>query len=72
MLALARHGTVLISPCVSDGERQKAMTRFDAVAMNRLCQALAGEGAVEVNYHGMRPANIDALACAAVKAIARA
>ena len=48
------------------------MTRFDAVAMNRLCQALAGEGAVEVNYHGMRPANIDALACAAVKAIARA
>jgi len=115
LFAVAAHGAVLISPCVSDGERQiarealahrlplvtmhnkgfsklqkpsgryfdacadgrllmlapaawpyqpgeKPMTRFDAVAMNRLCQWIVGEDAADVNYHGMKPANIDALA----------
>ena len=115
LFAAAKHGAVLLSPCVSDGERQiarealaaglplvtmankgfsklqkpsgryfdacaegkllmlapaawpyvpgeKPMTRFDATAMNRLCQWIAGEGAVEINYHGMKPANIDDLA----------
>ena len=115
LFAAAKHGAVLLSPCVSDGERQiarealaaglplvtmankgfsklqkpsgryfdacaegrllmlapaawpyqpgeKPMTRFDATAMNRLCQWIAGEGATEINYHGMRPANIDDLA----------
>ena len=47
---------------------RKEMTRFDAVAMNRLCQWLAREGAAEINYRGMRPADIDALAGAAAKA----
>ena len=41
---------------------EKPMTRFDATAMNRLCQWIAGEGAAEINYHGMKPANIDDLA----------
>jgi len=121
LLAAAKHGAVLISPCVSDGERQiarealaaclplvtlhnkgfsklqkpsgryfdacaagrllmlapaawpyqpgeKAMTRVDATAMNRLCQWLVGEDAAEINYHGMKPENIDALARAAAKA----
>ena len=120
LFAAARHGSVLISPCVSDGERQiarealqaglplvtmlnkgfsplqkpggrhfdacaegrllmlapaawphqpgeKPMTRFDATAMNRLCQWIVGDGAAEINYHGMRPANIDALAVAAAR-----
>jgi len=120
LLAAAKHGAVLLSPCVSDGERQiareamaaglslvtlqnkgfsklekptgryfdacangrllmlapavwpyqpgeKAMTRFDATAMNRLCQWIAGEGAAEINYHGMKPGNIDALALAAAR-----
>ena len=115
LLAAAKHGAVLLSPCVSDGERQiarealkagwplvtmsnkgfarlqkpsgryfdacsagkllmlapaawpyqpgeKPMTRFDATAMNRLCQWLAGEDAAEINYHGMKPGNVDALA----------
>ena len=115
LFAAARHGAVLISPCISDGERQiarealvagvplvtmankgfaplqkpsgrlfdacsdgrllmlapaawpyqpgeKPMTRSDATAMNRLCQGLAGEGAAEINYRGLLPANIDALA----------
>lgn len=115
LLAAASHGAVLISPCVSDGERQiarealaqgyalvalrnrgfaklekpsgrlfdacasgrylmlapaawpytpaqKPMTREDATAMNRLCQWLAGDGAAEVDYHGLHPENIDALA----------
>ena len=118
--AAAAHGAVIISPCISDGERQiarealklnlplvtlqnkgfarlqkptgryfdacaegrllmmapaawpytpqeKPMTRFDATALNRLCQWLAGEDAVEINYHGMRPANIDQLAKAAAQ-----
>lgn len=100
LLAAAQHGAVLLSPCVSDGEREiareafeeglplvamrnkgfgamekpsgrhfdacaegrllllaptawpnvpgeKPMTRADALAMNRLCQWLAGEGAPE-------------------------
>lgn len=47
---------------------KKEMTRFDAVAMNRLCQWLAREGAAEINYRGMRPADIDALARAAAQA----
>lgn len=43
------------------------MTRFDATAMNRLCQWIAGEDAAEINYHGMRPDDIDSLAKAAAK-----
>ena len=119
LFAAAKHGAVLLSPCVSDGERQiarealaaglplvtmtnkgfaklqkpsgryfeacaegrllmlapgawpyqpgeKPMTRFDAVAMNRLCQWMAGDGAAEINYRGMKPANIDELALKAV------
>ena len=122
LFAMARHGAVLLSPCVSDGERQiarmalaakiplvtmsnkgfsklqkpsgrffdacaegrllmlapsawpyqpgeKPMTRFDATAMNRLCQWMAGEDAAEINYHGMKPANIDALAKSAAKVV---
>ena len=118
-LQAARAGVVLLSPCVSDGERQiayealqagyslitlhncgfselnkpagrafeaccagrllmlapaawpyqpaaKAMTRQDAVALNRLAQWLAGEGAAAVNYHGQQPREIDSLARAAV------
>ena len=39
--------------------------REDAVAMNRLCQWLAGDGAATINYHGVTPANIDRFALAA-------
>ena len=119
-LDAAAHGAVVLSPCISDGERQiareallrglplitlqnkgfsplqkppgryfeacaegrllmmapaawpyttqeKPMTRFDATALNRLCQWLAGEDAIEINYHGMTPANIDQLAMQAVR-----
>jgi hypothetical protein len=38
------------------------MTRFDACALNRIAQLMAGDGAAEINYHGMKPANIDQLA----------
>ena len=101
-LAAASHGAVVLSPCISDGEKQiarealkrdiplialknmgfakcekpqgrlfeacangrllllapaawpystqaKAMTRFDATALNRIAQWLTGESAVEVN-----------------------
>ena len=43
------------------------MTRFDATAMNRLAQWIAGEGAAEIDYKGMEPGNIDELARAAAK-----
>ena len=122
LLAAARHGTVLLSPCVSDGERQiarealaaslplvtlqnkgfsplqkppgryfdacsdgrllmlapaawpyqpgeKPMTRRDALALNRLCQWLAGHGAADVAYRGVTFADVDALALSAVKAL---
>lgn len=129
-LAAAEHGAVVLSPCISDGERQiareamkrrlplvalknmgfaklekpagryfdacaegrllllapaawpyttqeKPMTRFDATALNRIAQWLAGGSApghscpgfpVEINYRGMKPANIDELAENAVLA----
>lgn len=120
-LEAAAHGAVVISPCISDGERQiarealkrhlplvtlqnkgfaklqkpvgryfdacaegrllmmapaawpytpqeKTMTRFDATALNRICQWLADENAAEINYHGMTPANIDSLAEEAIMA----
>ena len=47
---------------------EKPMTRDDAAAMNRLCQFLAGEGAAEINYRGVTPANVDGLALAACAA----
>ena len=121
LLAMAEKGAVLISPCISDGEREiarrameanaklitltnkgfsplfkptgrafdsasegrllmlapatwsytpgeKKMTRLDACALNRIAQLIAGDGAAEINYRGMRPANIDALVKEAVGA----
>lgn len=121
-LSAARRGAVVVSPCVSEGEREiarcvfaaggrvismqnrsfsplykpggqlfetcadgrllmlapaawpyqvneKPMTRFDATAMNRLCQWIAGDGAAEINYRGMTPANVDELARAAAKVV---
>ena len=118
LLSMAEKGAVLISPCISDGEREiarraleanaklvtfsnkgfsplfkpsgrafdsasegrllmlapagwpyqpgeKKMTRFDACALNRIAQLMAGDGAAEINYHGMKPANIDPLVKAA-------
>ena len=118
-LEAAVHGAVVLSPCISDGERQiarealrrglplvalrnmgfaplqkpagrlfdacaegrllllapaawpyctqeKPMTRFDAIALNRICQWLAGEDAAEIDYRGMVPKDVDALARAAV------
>ena len=112
LLAAAKHGAVLISPCISDGEREiarlvfavslpvialrnmgfsplykpggklfdktangkllllapaawpystaeKPMTRFDACALNRIAQLIAGDGAAEINYRGMKPNDID-------------
>ena len=50
--------------------QEKPMTRFDATALNRIAQWLAGSSApghfcpgfpVAINYHGMKPANIDEL-----------
>ena len=119
LLAAAKHGAVLISPCISDGEREiarlafdaslpvialrnmgfsplykpggklfdktangkllllapaawpysaaeKPMTRFDACVMNRLAQLIAGPGAAEIDYKGMKPRDIERLVRAAV------
>lgn len=124
LLAMAEKGVVLISPCISDGEREiarraieanaklitlsnkgfsplfkpsgrafdsasegrllmlapagwpyqpgeKKMTRFDACALNRIAQLMAGDGAAEINYRGMKPANIEGLVAEACRADAR-
>lgn len=46
---------------------EKKMTRFDATALNRLCQWIADDGAAEINYKGMKPTDINELALAAVR-----
>ena len=124
LLSMAEKGAVLISPCISDGEREiarrameanaklitlsnkgfsplfkpsgrafdsasegrllmlvpagwpyqpgeKKMTRFDACALNRIAQLMAGDGAAEINYHGMRPSNVEGLVAEACRADAR-
>ena len=42
------------------------MTRFDACVLNRIAQFLAADGAVEINYKGMKPDDIDRLVREAV------
>lgn len=124
LLSMAEKGAVLMSPCISDGEREiarrameanaklitlsnkgfsplfkpsgrafdsasegrllmlapagwpyqpgeKKMTRFDACALNRIAQLMAGDGAAEINYHGMKPSNVDGLVAEACRADAR-
>ena len=124
LLAMAAKGAVLISPCISDGEREiarrameagsrlitlsnkgfpklfkpsgkafesasegrllmlapaawpycpgeKKMTRFDACALNRIAQLIAGDGAAEINYRGMKPSNVEGLVAEACRAYAR-
>ena len=124
LLAMAEKGAVLISPCISDGEREiarrameagsrlitlsnkgftklfkpsgkafesasegrllmlapaawpycpgeKKMTRFDACALNRIAQLIAGEGAAEITYRGMKPSNVEGLVAEACRAYAR-
>ena len=119
LIAAAKRGAGLISPAISDGEREiarlaheagarvivlknmgfsplykpggklfdktangkllllapiawpyssqdKPMTRQDACVLNRLAQLIAGEGAAEINYKGMKPADIDTLVLKAV------
>ena len=44
----------------------KPMTRFDACVLNRIAQFLAADGAVEINYKGMKPDDIDRLVREAV------
>ena len=119
-LEAAEHGAVLLSPCISHGEREiarlafekglrvitlsnkgfnplykpggrlfdqcaagnllmlapadwpyvpgeKKMTRIDACILNRIAQWLAGPGAVEIKYRGVKPQEIDILAGKAVQ-----
>lgn len=111
-LAAAKGGAVLVSPCISQGEREiarrafaagyrvvtlankgfsplykpggklfeacangnllmlaprgwpyqpaeKAISRMDAMVLNRIAQLIAGEGACEIDYKGVALANVD-------------
>ena len=112
LLAAAAHGAVLVSPCISHGEKEiarqafaagcrvitlsnkgfnplykpggklfdqcaagnllmlapagwpylpgeKKITRMDACALNRIAQLLAGAGAVEINYRGVKMEGVE-------------
>ena len=114
LLAAAEHGAVLVSPCISHGEKEiarrafnagrrvitlsnkgfsplykpggrlfdqcadgrllmlapaawpylpgkKAIARMDACALNRIAQQIAGAGAAEIDYKGIRPEGVDEL-----------
>ena len=120
-LEAAAHGAVLVSPCISHGEREiarlafmrghrvitlrnkgfnplykpggklfdqcaagnllilapiawpyipgeKAMTRTDACVLNCIAQWIAGPGAAEIRYCGVKPAHVAQLATAALTA----
>ena len=120
LLAAAEHGAVLVSPCISHGEKEiarrafgagrrvitlsnkgfsplykpggrlfdqcadgrllmlaptawpylpgeKKITRMDACALNRIAQLIAGTGAAEIDYKGVRPEGVDALVVEATK-----
>ena len=41
--------------------REKKITRMDACALNRIAQMIAGEGAAEIDYKGVRPEGVDEL-----------
>lgn len=41
------------------------MTRFDACTLNRIAQMLAGDGAAEINYRGMKPGDVSRRVAAA-------
>ena len=45
---------------------EKPMTRFDACVLNRIAQLIAGDGAAEINYKGMKPNDVDRLMRAAL------
>ena len=47
---------------------QKPMTRDDACVLNRIAQAIAGEGAADIDYRGRTPRFIDEMAQRAVSA----
>lgn len=119
LLAAAKRGAVLVSPCISDGEREiarlafaagasivvlrnmgfsplykpggklfdktadgrllmlapaawpyqtaeKPMTRSDACVLNRIAQLIAGDGAVEIDYKGIKPNDMERLVREAV------
>lgn len=112
LLAAAKHGAVLVSPCISQGEKEiarrafaagcrvitlsnkgfsplykpggklfdqcaagnllmlapaawpylpgeKKITRMDACALNRIAQLLSGDGAVEIDYKGVRLSGVE-------------
>ena len=46
---------------------EKKMTRFDACTLNRIAQLVAGEGAAEIKYRGMKPGDITSRVAAACK-----
>ena len=45
---------------------RETIHRMDACALNHVAQLLAGEGAAEINYRGMRPLDVERLAAQAV------
>ena len=45
---------------------EKPMTRFDACVLNRIAQLIAGDGAAEINYKGMKPNDVERLVHSAV------
>ena len=47
---------------------EKKMTREDACVLNHLAQLIAGSGALEIVYKGIRPDNVERLAREAVAA----
>ena len=120
LLAAAKHGAVLISPCISEGEREiarlayeqgykvitlknkgfsplykpggklfdqcaagnllmlaptawpyqpgeKRLTREDCCIMNRIAQIIAGKNAIEIQYKGLVPNQLESMVALATK-----
>ena len=67
--ALVKGRLLLMAPSAWPYQTQeKAMTREDACALNRLAQLIAREGAADIDYKGLTPNFIDRTARAACRA----
>ncbi len=66
--ACAEGRILLLSPIAwGHTSGKKLLTQFDACVMNRLAQLICKDDAATINYHGMKPTDIEGMVKTAMK-----